>query len=79
MELAVQRHFRGQKYRQIRTKTNLWRVGSTVDQIQLKQVDGCWVSYPKAKSLCVSFLFISFPMSLQLFIIKEKITDKMGL
>ena len=75
MELAVQGHFRGQKYREIRTKTNLWRVGSTVDQIQLKQIAGCCVSYPKAKSLCVSLLFISFPILLQLFIIKEKIMD----
>lgn len=50
-----------------------------MDEIQLKQIAECCVSYPKAKSLCVSLLFISFPILLQLFIIKEKITDKMGL
>lgn len=58
MELTILGHFSGQKYRKIRNKTNLWRAGSTVDQIQLKQIAGCCVSYPNAKLLCKPFVYI---------------------
>lgn len=58
MELTVLGHFSGQKNTQIRTKKNLWRVGSTVDQIQIKQIAKCYVSYPNTKSLCKPFVYI---------------------